>query len=110
MAILVAGGAGYIGSHMVKDLIEHGYDVVVAYTFCNDGNLFVEGFALCLEEGNPQSYEKAHHRRHGVKVVGNYSRADEEHQEHQNRQQGKAAWLNTRFFHFVLPVIHRNLS
>ena len=30
MAILVAGGAGYIGSHMVKDLIEHGEDVVVA--------------------------------------------------------------------------------
>lgn len=30
MAILVAGGAGYIGSHMVKRLIEKGYDVVVA--------------------------------------------------------------------------------
>lgn len=30
MAILVAGGAGYIGSHMVKDLIEHGQEVVVA--------------------------------------------------------------------------------
>ena len=30
MAILVAGGAGYIGSHMVNDLIEHGYVVVVA--------------------------------------------------------------------------------
>ena len=30
MAILVAGGAGYIGSHMVKDVIEHGEDVVVA--------------------------------------------------------------------------------
>ena len=30
MAILVAGGAGYIGSHMVKNLIEHGEDVVVA--------------------------------------------------------------------------------
>lgn len=28
--ILVAGGAGYIGSHMVKRLIEKGYDVVVA--------------------------------------------------------------------------------
>ena len=27
MAILVAGGAGYIGSHMVKNLIEHGEDV-----------------------------------------------------------------------------------
>ena len=30
MSILVAGGAGYIGSHMVKDLIENGEDVVVA--------------------------------------------------------------------------------
>lgn len=30
MSILVCGGAGYIGSHMVKDLIEHGQDVVVA--------------------------------------------------------------------------------
>lgn len=30
MAILVAGGAGYIGSHMVKNLVEHGEDVVVA--------------------------------------------------------------------------------
>ena len=30
MSILVAGGAGYIGSHMVKNLVEHGEDVVVA--------------------------------------------------------------------------------
>ena len=30
MAILVCGGAGYIGSHMVKRLVEKGYDVVVA--------------------------------------------------------------------------------
>lgn len=30
MAILVAGGAGYIGSHMVKDLVEHGQEVIVA--------------------------------------------------------------------------------
>ena len=30
MAILVAGGAGYIGSHMVKRLVEKGEDVVVA--------------------------------------------------------------------------------
>ncbi len=30
MAILVAGGAGYIGSHMVKRLVEAGEDVVVA--------------------------------------------------------------------------------
>lgn len=30
MAILVPGGAGYIGSHTVDRLIEKGYDVVVA--------------------------------------------------------------------------------
>ena len=29
MSILVTGGAGYIGSHMVDLLIERGYDVVV---------------------------------------------------------------------------------
>ncbi|MEG2204596.1 MAG: NAD-dependent epimerase/dehydratase family protein, partial [Oscillospiraceae bacterium] len=27
--ILVAGGAGYIGSHMVALLVQQGYDVVV---------------------------------------------------------------------------------
>jgi UDP-glucose 4-epimerase len=27
--ILIAGGAGYIGSHMVKDLLAHGYEVLV---------------------------------------------------------------------------------
>ena len=29
MAILVTGGAGYIGSHCVASLLEHGYDVAV---------------------------------------------------------------------------------
>ena len=29
MAILVLGGAGYIGSHTVDRLIENGYDVAV---------------------------------------------------------------------------------
>jgi len=34
-AILVTGGAGYIGSHTVILLIEAGYDVVVFDNFCN---------------------------------------------------------------------------
>ncbi|MEO6729279.1 MAG: UDP-glucose 4-epimerase GalE [Candidatus Dojkabacteria bacterium] len=33
--ILVSGGAGYIGSHMVKSLLEHGYDVTVWDNFSN---------------------------------------------------------------------------
>lgn len=35
MRILVTGGAGYIGSHTCVELLEHGYDVVVADNLCN---------------------------------------------------------------------------
>ncbi|MEG2053920.1 MAG: UDP-glucose 4-epimerase GalE [Oscillospiraceae bacterium] len=35
MSILVCGGAGYIGSHTVIELIQSGYDVVVADNFYN---------------------------------------------------------------------------
>lgn len=30
MSVLVLGGAGYIGSHTVYELIDNGYDTVVA--------------------------------------------------------------------------------
>lgn len=35
MSILVCGGAGYIGSHTCVELIEAGYDIVVADNLCN---------------------------------------------------------------------------
>ena len=35
MAVLLSGGAGYIGSHIAAELIEHGYDVVIADDFSN---------------------------------------------------------------------------
>lgn len=34
-AILVTGGAGYIGSHTCVELLEHGYEVVVVDNLCN---------------------------------------------------------------------------
>jgi UDP-glucose 4-epimerase len=34
MAVLVSGGGGNIGSHIVKRLVEHGEDVVVVDNFC----------------------------------------------------------------------------
>ena len=35
MKVLVTGGAGYIGSHTVVDLLEHDCEVVVVDKFCN---------------------------------------------------------------------------
>ena len=35
MSILVCGGAGYIGSHTCVELIQAGYDIVVADNLCN---------------------------------------------------------------------------
>lgn len=35
MSILVTGGAGYIGSHTVIDLVENGYDPIIADNLCN---------------------------------------------------------------------------
>ena len=35
MSILVTGGAGYIGSHTVVELLNSGYDVVIVDNFSN---------------------------------------------------------------------------
>ena len=35
MAVLVAGGAGFIGSHTCVELINSGYDIVIADNFSN---------------------------------------------------------------------------
>lgn len=42
MAILVTGGAGYIGSHTVIELIEEGYEVVVVDDYSNSKPLVID--------------------------------------------------------------------
>ena len=35
MAVLISGGTGFIGSHTCVELINAGYDIVVADNLCN---------------------------------------------------------------------------
>lgn len=42
MAILVTGGAGYIGSHTCVELLNSGYDVVVVDNLCNSSRISLE--------------------------------------------------------------------
>jgi len=43
--ILVTGGCGYIGSHTIVDLLDHGYDVISADNFSNADPSVLKGIA-----------------------------------------------------------------
>ena len=42
MAVLVAGGAGYIGSHTAIELLESGYEVVIVDNLSNSNSIVVD--------------------------------------------------------------------
>ena len=42
MAILVTGGAGFIGSHTVVELLDAGYDVVIADNLYNSKEIVID--------------------------------------------------------------------
>ncbi|HEY5586949.1 MAG TPA: UDP-glucose 4-epimerase GalE [Ruminiclostridium sp.] len=42
MAVLVTGGAGYIGSHTCVELLESGYEVIVVDNLCNSKEIALE--------------------------------------------------------------------
>ena len=42
MSILLAGGAGYIGSHTAVELINRGYDVIIADNLSNSYELVID--------------------------------------------------------------------
>ena len=74
--ILVCGGAGYIGSHMVQLLLEAGHDVVV---FDNLSSGHVEAVSgVTLERGdllNPQDLD-AVFKKHKVDAVIHFAAPD----------------------------------
>ena len=42
MAVLVTGGAGYIGSHTVIELLEDNKDVIIVDNFCNSNHIVLD--------------------------------------------------------------------
>ena len=57
MAILVTGGAGYIGSHTVVELQNAGYDVVVVDNLCNSSEKALDRVSKIT--GKPVKFYKA---------------------------------------------------
>lgn len=71
MHVLVTGGAGFIGSHLVRRLLAEGHDVRVIDNFTTGSRENLAGLEsdLHLVEGDIQSYERCHAAVAGCEVV-----------------------------------------
>ena len=71
--ILVAGGAGYIGSHMVALLVEKGYDVVVVDNLCTGHREAVKGAELCVGDVRDRAFLDKVFTDHQIDGVINFA-------------------------------------
>lgn len=72
--ILVAGGAGYIGSHMVALLIKKGYDVVVVDNLCTGHRDAVKGGAeLCVGDVRDRTFLDKVFSEHKIDGIINFA-------------------------------------
>jgi UDP-glucose 4-epimerase len=67
--VLVTGGAGFIGSNLVRGLLEHGDDVRVLDNFSTGNRRNLEGIDVEVVEGELRSYERVHNAVRGVDIV-----------------------------------------
>src|SRR5213080_4050233 len=69
MNALVTGGAGFIGSNLVRALLERGDEVRVLDNFSTGNRANLEGVDIEIVEGELRSYERVHAAVRGVEVV-----------------------------------------
>src|SRR4029078_1244992 len=67
--VLVTGGAGFIGSNLVRALLERGDDVRVLDKFSTGSRASLEGVEVEVIEGELRSYERVHNAVVGCEVV-----------------------------------------
>src|SRR3954447_1647518 len=69
MKVLVTGGGGFIGSNLVRALLERGDDVRVLDNFATGNRANIEGLDVEVVEGELRSYERVHNAVRGVELV-----------------------------------------
>ena len=67
--VLVTGGGGFIGSNLVRALLERGDDVRVLDNFSTGNRANLDGLDVEIVEGELRSYERVHNAVRGVEVV-----------------------------------------
>jgi UDP-glucose 4-epimerase len=68
-AVLVTGGAGFIGSNLVRALLERGDTVRVLDNFSTGNRASLAGLDVEIVEGELRSYERVHNAVRGVDTV-----------------------------------------
>jgi UDP-N-acetylglucosamine/UDP-N-acetyl-alpha-D-glucosaminouronate 4-epimerase len=66
---LVTGGAGFVGSNLVRGLLERGDDVRVLDNFSTGNRANLEGLDVEIVEGELRSYERVHNAVRGTELV-----------------------------------------
>ena len=66
--VLVTGGAGYIGSHTVLDLIKKGFDVIIADDFSNSSKKVISILEK-LADRKIKYYELDLRNKEGLKLM-----------------------------------------
>jgi UDP-glucose 4-epimerase len=67
--VLVTGGGGFIGSNLVRALLERGDEVRVLDNFSTGSRSNLEGLNVEVVEGELRSYERVHNAVRGTDVV-----------------------------------------